>query len=35
MDSMSRKSKLKSGQDVVLRKYLEEYRAGKIAGVPH
>ena len=34
MDSMSRKSKLKSGQDVVLRKYLEEYRAGKIAGVP-
>lgn len=34
MDSMSRKSKLKSAQDAVLRKYLEEYRAGKIAGVP-
>ena len=35
MDSMSRKSKLKSGQDVILRKYLDEYRAGKIAAVPH
>ena len=34
MDSMSRKSKLKSGQEAVLRKYLEEYRAGKIAAVP-
>jgi hypothetical protein len=35
MDAMSRKSKLNSGQDAVLRKYLEEYRAGRIAKVPH
>ena len=34
MASMSRKSKLKSEQDAVLRKYLEEYRKGNIEKIP-
>lgn len=34
MASMSRKSKLKAEQDSVLRKYLEEYRKGKIEKIP-
>ncbi len=31
MDSMSRKAKLKPDQDELLRRYLEEYRAGRIS----
>lgn len=34
MDSMSRKSKLNTEQDRLVRKYLEEYRAGKIDKIP-
>ena len=30
MESMSRKSKLKTEQDKLLRRYLDEYRAGRI-----
>jgi hypothetical protein len=30
MDKMSRKSKLKADQEVLLKRYLAEYRAGKI-----
>jgi cytochrome c5 len=31
MDSMSRKSKLKAEQDKLLRRHLDEYRAGRIS----
>jgi cytochrome c5 len=33
MESMSRKSKLKTDQDKLLRRYLDEYRAGRIPKV--
>ncbi len=33
MDSMSRKSKLKADQEDLLKRYLQAYRAGRIAAV--